>query len=103
MDNRSPLRRVRSQTHAGTASQISNAGSPAARIELPCEYVNLPVVADSADEAACVPHLESAGYSLRFREPDWYEHRLFCNPIKTSVRVLALITRRFRRVSPVQD
>ena len=35
------------------------------------------VVADSADEAAYVPALESQGYRLRVREPDWFEHRLF--------------------------
>jgi len=35
------------------------------------------VVADSADEAAYVPALEAAGYVLRIREPDWYEHRTF--------------------------
>ena len=34
-------------------------------------------VADSADEAAYVPALEAAGYVLRIREPDWYEHRMF--------------------------
>jgi GrpB-like predicted nucleotidyltransferase (UPF0157 family) len=34
------------------------------------------VVADSADEAAYVPALERAGYVLRIREPDWFEHRL---------------------------
>jgi len=33
-------------------------------------------VHDSADEAAYVPSLESAGYVLRIREPDWFEHRL---------------------------
>jgi len=33
-------------------------------------------VHDSADEAAYVPAMESAGYVLRIREPDWYEHRL---------------------------
>jgi GrpB-like predicted nucleotidyltransferase (UPF0157 family) len=33
------------------------------------------VVANSADEAAYVPALEAAGYALRIREPDWYEHR----------------------------
>jgi GrpB-like predicted nucleotidyltransferase (UPF0157 family) len=38
------------------------------------------VVADSADEASYAPELEAAGYSLRFREPDWYEHRLFGGP-----------------------
>lgn len=34
------------------------------------------VVADSADETAYVPALTSAGYTLRIREPDWYEHRV---------------------------
>jgi GrpB-like predicted nucleotidyltransferase (UPF0157 family) len=34
------------------------------------------VVADSADEAAYIPALESAGYMLRIREPNWYEHRM---------------------------
>ncbi|HWE52811.1 MAG TPA: GrpB family protein [Bryobacteraceae bacterium] len=33
-------------------------------------------VADSADEAAYLPSLESAGYALRLREPEWFEHRL---------------------------
>jgi GrpB-like predicted nucleotidyltransferase (UPF0157 family) len=35
------------------------------------------VVRDSSDERAYVPALESAGYSLRVREPDWFEHRMF--------------------------
>jgi len=38
------------------------------------------VVADSSDEASCVPTMEQAGYVLRIREPDWYEHRLFKGP-----------------------
>ena len=38
------------------------------------------VVADSSDENAYVPRLEDAGYVLRIREPDWYEHRLFKGP-----------------------
>ena len=38
------------------------------------------VVADSADEGAYVPTLEAAGYLLRIREPDWFEHRLFKGP-----------------------
>jgi GrpB-like predicted nucleotidyltransferase (UPF0157 family) len=33
-------------------------------------------VADSADEAAYVGPLDAKGYSLRIREPDWYEHRM---------------------------
>jgi GrpB-like predicted nucleotidyltransferase (UPF0157 family) len=38
------------------------------------------VVADSADEDAYVPDLERAGYSLRIRETNWYEHRMFKGP-----------------------
>jgi GrpB-like predicted nucleotidyltransferase (UPF0157 family) len=38
------------------------------------------VVADSADEPSYVPALEGAGYVLRIREPDWYEHRVFKGP-----------------------
>ena len=37
-------------------------------------------VPDSADEAAYVPALEVTGYSLRIREPDWFEHRLLKGP-----------------------
>jgi GrpB-like predicted nucleotidyltransferase (UPF0157 family) len=33
------------------------------------------VVTNSADEAGYLPDLETAGYVLQFREPDWYEHR----------------------------
>ncbi len=38
------------------------------------------VVADSAEEQAYATPLEAAGYVLRIREPDWYEHRLFKGP-----------------------
>jgi GrpB-like predicted nucleotidyltransferase (UPF0157 family) len=38
------------------------------------------VVADSSAEADYVPPMERAGYTLRVREPDWYEHRLFKGP-----------------------
>jgi GrpB-like predicted nucleotidyltransferase (UPF0157 family) len=34
-------------------------------------------VAESSDEAAYVPDMERAGYSLHIREPEWFEHRLF--------------------------
>jgi GrpB-like predicted nucleotidyltransferase (UPF0157 family) len=37
--------------------------------------INL-VVADTTDEDAYVPKLETAGYVLRVREPDWFEHRM---------------------------
>ncbi|SER08634.1 GrpB protein [Piscibacillus halophilus] len=38
------------------------------------------VVKDSADESAYVPDLEEDGYTLRIREPDWFQHRLFKGP-----------------------
>lgn len=38
------------------------------------------VVANSADEQSYVPALEAAGYTLRVREPEWFEHRLFKGP-----------------------
>jgi len=38
------------------------------------------VVADSSDEQAYLPTLEAAGYVLRIREPEWYEHRVFKGP-----------------------
>jgi GrpB-like predicted nucleotidyltransferase (UPF0157 family) len=38
------------------------------------------VVADSSREEAYVPPMEVAGYFLRIRERDWFEHRLFKGP-----------------------
>ena len=35
------------------------------------------VVADTRDETAYVPDMESSGFILRAREPEWFEHRLF--------------------------
>lgn len=35
------------------------------------------VVADSTEEQTYAPVLETAGYTLRIREPDWYGHRMF--------------------------
>jgi GrpB-like predicted nucleotidyltransferase (UPF0157 family) len=37
-------------------------------------------VTDSSDENAYVVQLESQGYELRIREPDWYEHRVLKGP-----------------------
>ena len=37
-------------------------------------------VPDAADEAAYVPAMEAAGYVLRLREPEWYQHRCFKGP-----------------------
>jgi GrpB-like predicted nucleotidyltransferase (UPF0157 family) len=37
-------------------------------------------VPDSADEPRYVPDLEAAGWVLRIREPEWFQHRLFKRP-----------------------
>ena len=42
----------------------------------------LVVVKDSADESLYLRQMEAAGYVLRVREPDWYEHRMFRTPDK---------------------
>lgn len=64
--------------HVGSTSVPGLAAKPLIDILL--------VVPNSADEAAYVPALEAAGYTLRIREPDWYEHRLFKGP-DTNVNV----------------
>lgn len=38
------------------------------------------IVTDSAEEEAYAPALTAAGYMLRIREPNWYEHRVFKGP-----------------------
>ena len=58
--------------HVGSTSVPGLAAKPLIDILL--------VVPDSADESAYVPPLEAAGYVLRIREPDWYQHRVFKGP-----------------------
>jgi GrpB-like predicted nucleotidyltransferase (UPF0157 family) len=71
----------------GRALQIEHVGSTAVPglAAKPVVDVAL-VVADSSDETAYVDALEAAGYVLRIREPDWFEHRLLKGP-DTSVNV----------------
>ena len=58
--------------HVGSTSVPGLAAKPLIDILL--------AVTSSADEAAYVPDLEAAGYTLRGREPDWHEHRLLKGP-----------------------
>lgn len=64
--------------HVGSTSVPGLAAKPLIDVVL--------VVADTTDEDAYVPPLEAAGYVLRIREPDWFEHRLFKGP-DTNVNV----------------
>lgn len=38
------------------------------------------VVADSSNETSYVSDLEAGGYTIRIREPEWFEHRMFKGP-----------------------
>jgi GrpB-like predicted nucleotidyltransferase (UPF0157 family) len=61
--------RVRLLEHAGSTSVPGLAAKPIIDMVL--------AVPDSTAEADYVPPMEAAGYVLRIREPDWFEHRLF--------------------------
>src|SRR3954447_18595881 len=58
--------------HAGSTSVPGLAAKPIIDMVL--------AVADSSDEASYVKPLEEHGYTLRIREPDWYQHRLLRPP-----------------------
>lgn len=58
--------------HVGSTSVPGLAAKPKIDILL--------IVPDSANEAAYLPALEQVGYTLRIREPDWYEHRVLVGP-----------------------
>jgi GrpB-like predicted nucleotidyltransferase (UPF0157 family) len=58
--------------HAGSTAVPRLAAKPIIDIVL--------VVDDSSDESTYVPALEAAGYVVRIREPDWFQHRLFKGP-----------------------
>jgi GrpB-like predicted nucleotidyltransferase (UPF0157 family) len=63
---------VRLLEHVGSTSVPGLPAKPVIDILL--------VVPDSADEPSYAPRLEAAGYVLRIREPEWYEHRVFRGP-----------------------
>jgi GrpB-like predicted nucleotidyltransferase (UPF0157 family) len=62
-------RRVGRLEHVGSTSVPGLPAKPIIDIVLE--------VPDSSHEHAYVADLEAAGYVLRIREPDWFEHRLF--------------------------
>jgi GrpB-like predicted nucleotidyltransferase (UPF0157 family) len=64
--------------HVGSTSVPGLAAKPIIDIVL--------AVADTRLEPAYVPALESTGYVLRIREPEWFEHRLFKGP-RTNVNI----------------
>lgn len=64
--------RVLRLEHAGSTSVPALPAKPIIDIIL--------AVADSSDEPAYARSLETAGYLLKIREPNWHEHRLFKGP-----------------------
>ncbi len=58
--------------HTGSTSVPGLAAKPILDITM--------AVPDTIDEPAYVPALEAAGYVLRLRDPEWFEHRLFKGP-----------------------
>jgi GrpB-like predicted nucleotidyltransferase (UPF0157 family) len=58
--------------HVGSTSVPGLAAKPRIDIVL--------AVDDSSEERSYVPPLESVGYVLRIREPEWHEHRVFKGP-----------------------
>jgi hypothetical protein len=58
--------------HAGSTSVPGLAAKPIIDIVLE--------VPDAAEEAAYLPAMEAAGYVLRLREPNWFQHRLLKGP-----------------------
>src|SRR5215469_8026969 len=58
--------------HTGSTSVPGLAAKPVIDIVL--------IVHDSAREEQYAPPLESSGYLLEIREPDWHQHRMFKGP-----------------------
>ncbi len=62
------------------------------------------VVADSADELSYVLHLETADFTLRVREPEWFEHRLFKgSDISINLHVFSVGTSEVERMLRFRD
>jgi GrpB-like predicted nucleotidyltransferase (UPF0157 family) len=68
--------------HVGSTSVPGLAAKPTIDILL--------VVENSANEDTYLPFMETAGYELRIREPEWHEHRMFVDRGRTAqVHVLS--------------
>ncbi len=64
--------RVSLLEHAGSTSVVGLPAKPIIDMIL--------AVPDSSDEATYLPEMERAGYVLRIREPQWFEHRMLKGP-----------------------
>ncbi|MEU1545030.1 GrpB family protein [Nocardia sp. NPDC005745] len=64
--------------HTGSTSVPGLAAKPLIDILL--------LVPDPDDEAAYLPALEAAGYALRVRQADWYQHRCLVRRVESGAR-----------------
>ena len=82
--------------HVGSTSVPGLAAKPVVDMLL--------VVADSSQEPAYVPDMEAAGYVLRIREPEWFEHRMFKGPdTSINLHVLSAGCREIDRMLAFRD
>lgn len=87
---------VRLLEHVGSTSVPGLAAKPIIDIVL--------AVPDSSHEPAYVAPMEAAGYVLRIREPEWFEHRLFKGPDTSSnVHVFTLGSPEVARMLAFRD
>jgi GrpB-like predicted nucleotidyltransferase (UPF0157 family) len=87
--------RVVALHHAGSTSVPGLAAKPI--IDMLLE------VADSADEPGYVSALGVAGFSLRIREPGWFEHRLFRGAPPSNLHVFSTGCEEVRRMLAFRD
>lgn len=89
----------------GRALQIEHVGSTSVPSLCAKPIVDiLLVVDDSSAEASYVPDMEAAGYTLRIREPDWFEHRMFKGPnVDINLHVFSKGTTEIRRMLLFRD
>jgi GrpB-like predicted nucleotidyltransferase (UPF0157 family) len=82
--------------HAGSTSVAGLPAKPIIDIVL--------AVPDSTDEVAYVQPLESAGYRLTIREPEWMEHRLLKGPdTNINLHVFSVDTPEIERMLRFRD
>lgn len=82
--------------HVGSTSVPGLSAKPVIDIVL--------AVSDSADESSYVPALETQGFVLRVREPDWFQHRLFKYPdIESNLHVFCSGCEEIQRMLVFRD
>jgi GrpB-like predicted nucleotidyltransferase (UPF0157 family) len=108
-----PLWKEKFRTHANrvakalgeTALRIEHTGSTSVEGLAAKPIIDmLLVVENSADEASYLSQMETAGYELRVREPDFHEHRMFRTPERdVHIHVFSLGSPEIERILTFRD